>query len=250
MRFLRIGKMLTWLGQLGIQLHKLEHIETAQRQKLLQQMALRGLQILNVRVDTLPFPTERGTLVVANHVSWLDIFAITAYFPSGFIAMKEIKSWFVLGKITTNAGTVFIDRNNRKDIDPINAAIAQRLQKGDNVCFFPEARTSLGNGVLPLKAALFQAAIDAQAPIQPLALRYYDDGMRTEDVSFANANFFVSLWRIVSIPEIVLKMDCADVIEPTANDDRFALKEQVEMWLKARVLSDSPNPERLLPAHK
>ena len=80
-----------------------------------------------------------------------------------------------------NAGTVFINRNSRRDVEPINQAICAALKAGQNVSFFPEARTSSGLGILPFKAALFQSAIDAKAPIQAVTLRYYDDeGQRTD----------------------------------------------------------------------
>lgn len=69
-----------------------------------------------------------------------------------------------------NAGTVFIKRNSRRDIEPINQAICAALKAGQNVSFFPEARTSSGLGILPFKAALFQSAIDAKAPIQAVTL--------------------------------------------------------------------------------
>ena len=78
--------------------------------------------------------------------------------------MQELKNWPIIGKMVTNAGTVYIDRSNRKDINIINAAISRVLDADGNVCFFPEARTTLGNGMLPLKAALFQAALDSNAP--------------------------------------------------------------------------------------
>nr|UOP04143.1 1-acyl-sn-glycerol-3-phosphate acyltransferase [Conchiformibius kuhniae] len=145
-----------------------------------------------------------------------------------------------------NAGAVFINRSSRKDIDPINTAIAQTLQQGGNICFFPEARTSLGNGVLPLKAALFESALLARAPVQAIALRYYDaHGRRSEAVSFADASLPVSLWRILRMPRIVVRADFAEAIAFAA--DRFAVKTQVEDFLRRQVLSDSPAPERVLP---
>lgn len=252
----RLFRLIIWLGGIGIRLHSLDKATLEQRNAILREMGESALAILNVRINliTPPKNTEtRGTLVVANHVSWLDIFVLDALFPSSFIAMKELQNWFVIGKMIRNTGAVFIDRSNRKDIDPINQAIAERLQTGGNVCFFPEAKTSLGNGILPLKAALFQSAINANAPIQAVALRYYDsEQQRTEQVSFANANFFVSMWRILSIPEITVNVNCAEPIlpKPSPEIDRFVLKDQVSEFLHDVVLSDSPAPERLLPPHR
>lgn len=238
--------------QTTIALRGLNKANTSERDQILQQVCQRGLSVLNaeIRVLTPPPSLNGGRLVVANHISWMDIFTITALMPSAFIAMKEIASWPFLGKIIANIGTVFIDRSNRRDVDPINTAISEKLKKEQNVCFFPEARTSLGNGVLPLKAALFESAINARAAIQPIALRYYDThGNRTETVSFANINLIQSLWRIVSLKKIRIDVDFAAPIWPQSQPeaDRFILKDQVENFLKHKVLEDSPNPERLLP---
>lgn len=249
-RLVRVWRLLCWLLNLGSQFRQLDNATLAEREHVLRQASNQALNILNVHIshDRLPENhTSKGLLVVSNHVSWLDIMVICSLYPCGFIAMKEIQRWPFIGRIVANAGTVFIDRKNRKDIDPINTAIAQALQQGENVCFYPEARTTLGNNILPLKAALFQAAINAQAAVQPLALRYYDGDKRTEAVSFAAANLLVSLWRIVSIEQITVRVDSIPSFYPAQLEDRFTAKEQVENWLREVVLSDSPNPERVLP---
>lgn len=243
----RLIKLLIWLGKIGFKLRALDNAPTAQRQATLQQMGSSLLDVLHIKIEHAPTPRHpKGALVVANHISWLDIFVLSALYPSSFIAAKELRHWFVIGKMIANAGTVFIDRSNRKDIDPINLAIAERLQAHENVCFFPEAKTSLGNSVLPLKAALFQAAINAQADVQAVALRYYANGQRTERVSFSGTNFFITLWRILSLPEIVVRADFSPTITPHAEHDRFALKDQAEAFMKHVVESDSPDPTRVL----
>lgn len=246
----RIGRLLMWLLGACWQFRHLDNALPETRQKLLRDTAAKGLAILNMNVDRAAQSTPpNGVLVVANHVSWLDILAIMAHFPVGFIAAKELKNWFIVGKMIENAGTVFIDRNNRKDIEPINATIAAHLQAGKNVCFFPEARTSLGNGVLPLKAALFQAALNADAPVQALALRYYDEqNQRTTQITFSDTNFFVSLWRIARLPEIRLQINESELFEPhkLPECDRFVLKDLAQNYLREVVLSDSPNPNLLI----
>lgn len=242
-RIWRILKLLKWLFQSAYRFRSLNGVSLVEREQVLQQAAREGLAVLNVQLqvsDRLPEkPNHLGLLVVANHVSWLDIMVICALYPCGFIAMKEILRWPILGKIIQNAGTVFIDRSNRKEIDPINVAIVAQLSGGGNVCFFPEARTSLGHTVLPLKAALFQSAVDSGAAVQALALRYYDEGSRTERVSFADVSLLVSLWKIVSIPNIQVKVDVAEPLLPDKDRDRFALKDKVESFLTSVVQSDS-----------
>ncbi|OSI13396.1 lysophospholipid acyltransferase family protein [Neisseria canis] len=217
------------------------------RNRIISNISSEILHILNVKLEvrTPKPPTGHSMLVVANHVSWLDIFAISALCPSGFIAMKEMQSWPILGKIAANAGTVFIDRKNRKDISPINHAISTALAEGHNVCFFPESATSSGIGLLPFKAALFESAIQADAAIQPIALRYYDNtGSRTTVPSFANVNLIQSVWRILSMDEMTVTMDFAPPIMPSEHPekDRFALKDMAETLIREKVYEDSPGP--------
>lgn len=242
-KFSRLGKLLWWLVGASRAMHQLN--DARQRDDVMRFWAQRALNILGVRVehDGLPEITG-GALIAANHVSWLDILAITARYPSSFIAMKELETWWVVGKMIAHSGAVFIDRKNRKDIEPINASIAQTLQAGGRVCFFPEARTSLGNNVLPLKAALFESALKSQKAVVPLALRYYAENQRTQLVTFSDTPFLVSLWRILSVKEIVVRLDVGEAILPNElpEADRFILKEKVELFLKNKVLSDSPNP--------
>jgi len=117
------------------------------------------------------------------------------------------------------------------------------LKAGQNVSFFPEARTSSGLGILPFKAALFQSAIDAKAPIQAVTLRYYDgEGQRTDLPSYAEVNLFQSLWRIVSMKKIRIRLDFSPQYKPTdmPDKDRYALKDIAEKAIGEIVASDSP----------
>ena len=251
-RFQRIFRLLCWLFTTGKRINQLDGATVAQRHQVLREMSENCLHILNVQLHITPHhekQPETGLLVVANHVSWLDIFALSALYPSSFIAMQEIRNWPVIGKIVSNAGAVYIDRSSRKDIDVINAAISQELERDGNVCFFPEARTTLGNGILPLKAALFQAALNSDKPVQPIALRYYDGNTRTQAVSFAGINLIRSLWQIVSIAHINVKVDIGQQILPKdlPTLDRFVMKDEVERYLTEIVLSDSPAPDKILP---
>ena len=252
-RIARLFKLLIWLYHTGRSLRQLDNATDEHRAATLRRMGQSCLETLGIQIQveppSSPSQPEHGLLIAANHVSWLDIFVITALYPSSFIAMQELKNWPIIGKMVTNAGTVYIDRSNRKDINVINAAISRVLEANGNVCFFPEARTTLGNGMLPLKAALFQAALDSNAPVQPIAMRYYDANERTTAVSFANANLFQSLWRIVSIEQINVKVTVAPPLLPhdLPEPDRFLLKDQVEQTLLPIVLSDSPNPEQVMP---
>ncbi len=98
-------------------------------------------------------------MIVANHVSWLDIFVINAVHPC----------WLV-----DKAGTVFIARGNRRELRHIFKGMVSALERGEGVAFFPEGTTAAQGSILPFHANLFEAAVDAKVQVQPYAVRYVD----------------------------------------------------------------------------
>ncbi|PIT07344.1 hypothetical protein BGI30_11045 [Snodgrassella alvi] len=246
-RCTRIIRLALWLRKTIRRVKRFNSLNATERNNELVSIAQNLLHILHVKVkpeQAMPDTASMPWLTVANHVTWLDIFVLMAYIPGGFIAKQSIKSWPVLGKLVTNGGTVYINRQSRQDINPVINAIEQALHEGKNVLFFPEAYTSEGLTTLPFKAALFQAAIDADRPVMPVAIRYYDmQGQRTPKVAFVGKTTLLrSLWNIVSLPEIMVKVDFAALLNADDNKitDRFKLKTQAEDFIQARVLSDSP----------
>lgn len=113
-----------------------------------------------------------GEMVVCNHLSWIDIFVINTLTPCHFVAKADIRSWPLIGKLCEAAGTVFIARGKRSDVRRIFEDMVARIHAGDRVAFFPEGTTALQGQLLPFHANLFEAAINAEVPLQPLALRY------------------------------------------------------------------------------
>ncbi len=136
--------------------------------------------------DALDKESELGQLVVCNHISWLDIFVMNAWKPASFVSKSEVGKWPVLGPLVTGAGTLFIERDKRRDALKLVKQIAQALQDGGRVAIFPEGTTSDGTGLLHFHANLLQAAVSAKASVQPLTLRYLDavTGERTQAASY------------------------------------------------------------------
>jgi 1-acyl-sn-glycerol-3-phosphate acyltransferase len=127
-----------------------------------------------VTKGALPLANTRGTLFVANHISWADIHALNSVIPIRFIAKSEIQSWPVFGYLVRKSGTLFINRASRKDAARIVSLATDALAAGDNCGFFPEGTTTEGTHVLQFKGSVLQAAIDAETMIQPLVIRYPD----------------------------------------------------------------------------
>ena len=120
-------------------------------------------------------------LVVANHISWLDIFVLNAHHPVRFVAKAEIAKWPVVSRMIRGAGTVFIERERRRDTHRVNHQMAHVLANGDVVAIFPEGTTTYGTDVLPFKSSLLQPIVEAEGHVQPVAIRYRDAGRRDRD---------------------------------------------------------------------
>lgn len=162
-------------------------------------------------------PVLEHALIVANHVSWLDIFVINALHPCRFVAKAEIRSWPVLGWLAASAGTVFIARGNRRELRHIFKGLVTVLQEGQRVAFFPEGTTSLQGEVLPFHANLFEAAIDAEVAVQPYALSYVDAaGAWHRSVDYVGDTTFVdSLLTILEGEPVIARLQPLTPIDGT-----------------------------------
>lgn len=140
-----------------------------------------------------------GTLIVANHISWIDIMAIHAVCPRArFVSKADVQEWPLVNKLVDCAGTLYIRREQRRDAMRAMHEIAQALKDGQCVAVFPEGTTGDGKALLPFHANLLQAAIAVEAPVQPVALRYRDrDQAISPAVEFlGDTTLAQSLWRI------------------------------------------------------
>lgn len=144
----------------------------AWRLALKKRWSRRLLAILGIRLETPQAPLPAASLIVANHVSWLDIYLINAVQPSAFIAKAEVRQWPLIGWLCAHTDTVFLERGSRSHAKVVNGQIAALFQAGQRVALFPEGTTTDGRQLLPFHAALLQPAIDAGRPITPLALTY------------------------------------------------------------------------------
>jgi 1-acyl-sn-glycerol-3-phosphate acyltransferase len=128
---------------------------------------------IELRVHGTP-QVHEPALLVCNHVSWLDIFVINAWRPAMFVSKAEVRRWPLLGPLVEGTGTLFIERERRRDALKVVHEMADALRRGHHVAAFPEGTTGWGEQVMPFHANLLQAAVSAGAPVQPLALRYLD----------------------------------------------------------------------------
>lgn len=174
------------------------------RQARVQVWARKMLRILGVGFQLRGHPPASGpVLLAANHISWLDIVVMHASRHCRFVAKSEVRHWPLIGTLATGAGTLYIERDKRRDAFRVVHHMAESLRGGDVVAVFPEGTTSDGHALLPFHANLFQAAISAHAPVQPVALRYVDDACGATSVSPAyldDDTLVGSVWRTLAGP--------------------------------------------------
>ncbi len=179
---------------------------SAQR-RIMQWWSAGLLNLLNVRCCAIgqPPPTDQqARLLVANHISWLDIFAVNMVSPACFVAKAEVREWPVLGWLVQRSGTLFIQRSQRSDVVRINARMAELLHQGNPVALFPQGTSTLPEQALHFHAPLLQCAVMADALIQPICIFYHDrQGNAHGAVAFVgDTSFMQSLWQIICTPGI------------------------------------------------
>lgn len=133
------------------------------------------LGILGVSLEVRGAPPSQGpVLLVANHISWLDILVMNAARPARFVSKADVKAWPVLGALVTGAGTLYIERESRRDAMRVVHTMAEALRERAILAVFPEGTTGDGQTLLPFHANLIQAAIAAGAPVLPVGLSFVD----------------------------------------------------------------------------
>jgi 1-acyl-sn-glycerol-3-phosphate acyltransferase len=162
-------------------------------------MVLRCLGI-RITVSGGPIRNVPGVLVVSGHVSWVDIFAIGAVMPGAFVAKAEMVGWPGLGRLARMMKVIPIERDNLRRLPEVVRLVADRLRAGRTVVAFPEGTTWCGLAYGPFRPAMFQAAIDAGRPVQPLRLSYHHrDGSASTAASYiGDDSLLTSIRRLVT----------------------------------------------------
>ncbi len=183
---------------------------------------LRVLGLELVVTGDLP-PSSVRTLVVSNHVSWLDIAAIHSVVPQArFVSRADVLKWPVIGSLVAGAGTLFIERERKRDALRVVRDVSQALHAGQTVAVFPEAQVSDGHGLLPFHANLFQAATSTGATVLPLCLRFCDADQKTSAVTnyTGDTTLLQSAWRVTCARKLVVRVRVLGAIDVEGLDRR------------------------------
>jgi 1-acyl-sn-glycerol-3-phosphate acyltransferase len=186
-----------------------------------------------------------ANLVVANHISWIDIAALHAAVPHArFVSKADVLAWPLLGWLIRNAGTLFIERERKRDAVRVVHAMAAALQAGDTVAVFPEGTTGEGPELLPFHANLLQAAVATSTPIQPVVLRFSDaqQAYSPAVVYLGDTTLLQSVWRVVSGRGLCAHVQILPAIG-TAHADRRALAQHLrELMAEHLPPPSAPSP--------
>lgn len=188
------------------------------------------LSILNVvpRLHGLP-PVHPGRplVLVANHVSWLDIQVIHAVWQVRFVAKSEVREWPVIGWLSARTGTLFIERGSGRHAARINRAIHAAFVDGDPIGVFPEGTTTQGDEIRKFHASLLQPAVDEDALVCPVAMRYLDAGGKLcVDASYVGeTSLLESIRMILRQPRIDAELHFLDPIEARGRTRRDLARE-------------------------
>jgi 1-acyl-sn-glycerol-3-phosphate acyltransferase len=186
------------LHGLAIVLFAFPALDPAARRERIRWWAAKMLAVLGIAFECEGTPLRRACLIVVNHVSWLDIMALHAVVPEArFVSKADVKAWPLVSRLVDGAGTLYLERERKRDALRVVHAVAEALAAGEVIAIFPEGTTSTGHGLLPFHANLLQAAIATATPVQPVALRFSDATHRvSEAVEFIGAtSLFESLWQ-------------------------------------------------------
>jgi 1-acyl-sn-glycerol-3-phosphate acyltransferase len=209
---------------------------------------------VRVRITGRAAPTG-GLLLVANHISWLDIPLLAAVRPARMLAKREIRQWPVAGALAAR-GAVFIDRDRLRTLPATVAQLAEVLRSGAAVGVFPEGSTWCGRAQGRFRRAAFQAALDADVPVQPVRIRYrLPDGTPTTRPAFiGDDSLLTSVWRVATTRHVIAEVDVRPSIAPGSHPDRRSLTRAAEHGTvgggpTARLHTEPPRPTRTPEGH-
>lgn len=169
-------------------------------------------------------PASPGRLALANHVSWMDVFAINAVLPSRFIAKAEIGQWPLLGVLVSRGGTLYIERGRRHAVAAMNRTVREHLNLGETIVVFAEGTTTDGSELLPFHSNVIAPAIDAGASIWPIAIRYTERGKRSAAAAFiGEMGLMTSLARVLLAHRLVVEVAVLPPILKADAADRHAI---------------------------
>ena len=214
-------------------------IDLPKRRAMIRRWSRKLLKLMRIdaRVRGLPAAGLPGNLlIVANHISWLDIFVLNTVEPGRFIAKSELEKWPLVGMMIAGCGTLFLNRESRRDAHRINGRARDVLAAGDTITIFPEGTTTDGTMLLPFHGSLLQPVVDAQGHVQSIAIRYcHIDGTFSDAPAYiGETTFMASFWRVLGVRNLVVELTLPPPL-PAAGRHRRELSQEAESAIRAAL---------------
>ncbi len=209
----------------------------AERHARIRWWSAKLLRLIGIALHAQGVPKAGAKLVVANHVSWLDIAAIHAVIPEArFVSKADVKDWPLIGRLVSGAGTLYIEREKKRDALRVVHQMAEALKAGDTVAVFPEGTTGDGRTLLPFHANLLQAAIATATPVQPVVLRFFDAAHTVSPLAefLGETTLAQSAWRLVRARGLSVEVRVLPA-QGTAHADRRRLAERLRETIAAQL---------------
>lgn len=202
----------------------LPFLSDRRRLRVKQSWSAHLLRILAVEIDAGNRTFAPASLVLANHISWLDVFVLNALHPLAFVAKADVRRWPLLGWLAAKNDTVFLRRGSRGHAKVVNAEIDALLAAGKCVALFPEGTTTDGTHLLGFHAALLQPAVETSCPVQPVAIAYFDENDQPSRAPayVGDTSLQTCLWTILSCRKLRVRVRILPVLS-TAGQTRRTL---------------------------
>ena len=210
-----------------------------------------GCDIVGLKVVVEGEPATGPVLMVANHVSWLDILLLASVANPRFLSKAEIRKWPLIGWAGQQIDTLFIQRGQRSASEAASAGIAEGLEQGNRILIFPEGTTTEGKVVCRLHARLFGAAINTGSPVQPIVIHYTDENTEShtsERIHFVGSqNLMSNIWLLLGCKNAVAYVYCLPVVDSIgrtrkalAGDIHQSMQQTLEKSQQAQLLRFAP----------
>jgi len=214
------------------------------RERQMSAFARATLAVMRVQVERSGTPPPRPFLLVANHLSYLDMLVFWTQMRCSFLAKAEVVRWPLLGPLTRAAGTLYLDRARRADLVPTLDAVRARLALGEGIVVFPEGTSSPGTTVLPFRSSLFEAAVATSGSVSLAAISYdTDDPARPAHQHVAwwgDMQFAAHFWNLLKLPRFSARVHFGE--QPVTGAERKTLSRDAHAALLEIFEPTAPCP--------
>lgn len=185
-------------------------------------LSTRLVWFFGIRTQVRGTPADAPVLIVANHISWLDIPVLHTARAMGFVSKAEVERWPVFSYVAKAGGTIFHHRGSHDSASDVANLMIRRLKQGRRVAIFPEGGIKPGQSIRVFHARMFRAAVDAECEVQPVMLRYVRHGRKDDDISFREGeSMLLNFVRMLAQPAAVAEITFLTPMDATGQPRRI-----------------------------